>query len=109
MKYTAKEVQSIEINRASFTIQTKYFRPTNFRGSRIKVWLPSRDGYSMTVCFHASSCDPHDHAASEWFLKFGNKFPEITGSPFTNKTVKIKLLKLATPTGFMYTVESLVN
>ena len=101
---------SVEINRAFFTIETKYLAPTNCRGSRIKVSLPSRDdrqasSFSFSVCYHASTGDAHDHAAQEWFKKFHGKFPAISMWDDVSKIPnKIKLLKVATKTGFFYTI-----
>lgn len=57
-------------------IQTKYFGPTNARGSRIKATAPAG---SMTVPYdHALNIDQNHKAAA---TALANKFGWLTGKP----------------------------
>lgn len=76
--------QKIKITSSGISIQTKYLRPTNSKGARIKAFRTDKhpDGHteSVTVCFDHGARDPHDTAAIAWFEKYwpiyeGKNFP----------------------------------
>lgn len=109
MRYTTPSLDSVEISPAIFTIETRYFPATDTKGSLVKASLPNVDGrqvttFSVSVSYHATGGDPHDNAAQQWFFKFHGNYSQLHISPWADKPNKIKLLKVATKTGFLYTL-----
>jgi hypothetical protein len=77
-----------------FSILTKYLRPTDFRGARVKAvraFPCPGPAETVTVGFHSVPGCPHEAAARQWFARFR------PGQSF-------HLAKATVPAGHVFTV-----
>ena len=65
------------IAKGGFSIQTKYYPPTDTKGSRVKAWrvdrLSNGKTESLFCPFDYGAHCPHEAAALAWFSKFGKR------------------------------------